>query len=232
MSKGGGWFLLILFVFIIVAKTLNVVLYMLKVENIVVKIFFFLLPLLFVIVCSFFLDNKLYYALSMPSFRRYWLLFIGGYFTKRIFGIEIIKKKKNIIICSIGYISGALYYTLYVGGVTNNISFVVWLITNLFGCLFYLSLFEKISSKYRVPSVLIKIGQNTLGIYLLHYFFYYVYSTLIYPNLSEKLSLCISYFVMLFVTFLILLLTFLCVRILNRFSITSLFLFGKIQKKA
>lgn len=227
-AKGGGWFLVTLFVFIVVAKLLNAMLSILEVRNMVVKIIFFLLPLLFVILCSSLLDNKLYYALSMPSFRRYWLLFICGFFTKNIFGIEF--ATKNFAVSVIGYISCAIYYILYVGDVKNNVSFIIWLVTNLFGCFFYLSLFKRLSNNYRVPNVFLKIGQNTLGIYMLHYFFYYMYY-LVYPILAEKLSLSMRYCVMLLVSILILILTFVCVRILDKSPVTSLLLFGKRQKK-
>jgi fucose 4-O-acetylase-like acetyltransferase len=231
-TKGGGWFLLTLFTFIVVMEVLKIILEIIKINHLLVRILLFLLPLFFVVALSFVVDDKLYNALSMPSFRRYWLLFVAGFFIRNLYGTDFIKRKKTLVISTIGYIPFATYYTLYVGGITNNVDFIIWLTTNLFGCLFWLSLFEKLSSNYTVPNIILYIGRNTLGLYLLHYFFFCIYTTFIYPSMSaEFLSPYICYLVMLFVSFIILFLTLICVKVFDKFPVTSLLLFGKIKKK-
>ncbi|MDL2330447.1 acyltransferase family protein [Odoribacter sp. OttesenSCG-928-A06] len=230
-SKGGGWFLLVLFIFILVAKCCDSIVKVLKIKSWIVKILLFVLPLMIVLLLISILPEKIYSLLSLPSFRRYWLLFVAGYFVAGLWGVNIFQRKIILFLSTLGYGVCAFYYTLYVRELHSNVDFVVWLITNVLGCFFYLSFFDYLSRKLGDTRKLVEIGKNTLGIYLLHYFFFSVYSILIYPLIQEYLFSYYSYISMLIISLVIIFLSFWLVKMIRKNSVLSLFLLGINTKK-
>ena len=67
------------------------------------------------------------------------------------------------------YLVFATLYIVKVQDISSNIDFVIWILANFTGCHFWIIIFEKFKDKLS-KDIILKCGENTLGIYLLHYF--------------------------------------------------------------
>ncbi|MBO5580160.1 MAG: acyltransferase family protein [Prevotella sp.] len=161
--KGGYWFLLVLFWFLL---TLRLLKGFIRKRNIV-PLLYFMIPFVLVVFMGYFLSEKVYYCLSLASYRRYYLVFMCGALIK-IYGkgMNIIEGKLSKHLC-LSYLMFATFYTAYTKEVNSNYDFLIWLMTNLSGCFFWI----KVSNSLNVGGAFLeKIGRRSLGIYVVHFF--------------------------------------------------------------
>ncbi|WP_033148172.1 acyltransferase [Prevotella sp. P6B1] len=218
--KGGYWFLFVLFLFIISLLLLKK--YINK-GNLAKVLLILLLPFVVVVLLAKILNQDIIYFFSLASFRRYYLIFASGVLLKLFGNGRSIVDGKLSIIISVGYLLLGTYYILYIKDVASNLDFIIWFVTNLAGCVFWLVISNRL--KMTVGGAFLnRIGQCSLGIYVVHYFLYRIYyEAHKYVELNEVQSL-----IMLFaISFLILVVSYYLVRAMEKTKWGSLLILGK-----
>lgn len=166
-AKSGYWFLLTLFEFFCVFKCILKIIN--KSQSLFYKLIVLFSPFILVSFLCVFLPETIAGWLSLMSFRRYYLFFAAGFAVSNIFIVNDIYKKKWFFFSTIVYIIGSIIYVCYVQSVSSIADLSTWYIVNIAGCHFWLCLCRQFEDKFSKHIVLI-IGQNTLGIYTLHFF--------------------------------------------------------------
>ena len=167
-SKSGFWFLFSLYSFFLTIKLIEV--FTSWIKNKFLMYAMCILPFLISIVLCSVLSYEIAGYLSMMSFRRYWLFFLYGYIVSNYYNYQELLSKKIVQYLSfILYSVLLLIYVVIVQDVNTNLDFAIWFAANFVGCHFWLLLFEK-AKNHLSNGIILSIGQNTLGIYLLHYF--------------------------------------------------------------
>ena len=167
-SKSGFWFILTLYCFFL---TIKLLLYVLRrVNNIMLHFAILAAPFFVVAVLCLLLSYDVAGYFSLMSFRRYWLFFIYGYAISNYYDYNKLVLNRYVRYLSLPlYIILASVYVLKVQDVSSNLDFLIWLLANFAGCHFYIVLFEWFKEPLS-KGIILSTGQNTLGIYLLHYF--------------------------------------------------------------
>lgn len=167
-SKSGFWFIFTLYCFFLTIKLIE--LFTSRIRNRLIVCTLLLLPFITSVISCSVLSYEVAGYFSLMSFRRYWLFFLYGYIITNAF--DYLKLMSNNFVRYSSYILYpilTLIYVVKVQDVGTNLDFAIWFAANFVGCHFWLLLFEK--AKYHLSNgIVLSIGQNTLGIYLLHYF--------------------------------------------------------------
>ena len=170
--KGGYWFIFTLFAALTTIWMIYVVYQKLSLPR---WLYATLLVLPWIIACgvSILLPQDVSYLLSIPSFRRYYTFVLLGMLCQRP-NIQIIWRNKFAYIgISIAFFLMVFISLLKYQSVDSNIGFIVWMITNISGCLFFVETCRRICMHTKLPKWVIWISMDSLGIYLGHYFFLY-----------------------------------------------------------
>lgn len=170
-SKGGAWFILTLFMFYACAYVAKRIQTRYKFGEFA---YYLLLFLPWPVITGLMLISpmELNYALSLASFRRYYLIFLLGIFMQRPTIMEKVSTFSWYSFIPLAvYIFAAWYYVFYVGDLQRNIDFFIWLFVNVVGCCAILNLFAGLQTKIPVPAVVKSVSTNSLGIYLTQFFF-------------------------------------------------------------
>lgn len=215
-AKGGYWFIYTLFIFNLILCFCRKVIQNFTISSFVYQCIVLVIPwIIIVMLCSCF-SQDLVSILSLASCRRYYLFFVIGYFSKTIGLYSYIIQSR---ICYIGivlfYIIFSFILVRYVKDINTTLEFGVWFLTNFLGSIFWLTTLIAIETrmKYKFPTLFLKIGQNSLGIYLFHYFL------LVFLRNS---SIMINKYLYLFITsVIILLLTYYFVIFIRKNKILS-----------
>lgn len=134
-SKGGGWFVFSLFEFLVLHKI--VVKYDLKIQ-----LAFTFLVWCLVVCLNAVLPSSLCGLFSLMAFRRYWLLYMLGYFSSRFLFKSKMKWLNTFLV--VAYVPLCIYYTLCINDIVSVKDFGVWMLTNICGCVFWIYIFSKI----------------------------------------------------------------------------------------
>lgn len=218
--KGGYWFLFVLFLYLITLRLLKGVI---NSGSRAKVLLFLLLPFVVVVLLAKILNQDIYYGLSLASFRRYYLIFTSGVLLQLFGKGRSVVDGKLAISLSIGYIFLGTYYTLYTKDVVSESDFVIWLVTNLTGCMFWLEV-SNMLSKSVGATYLKRMGQCSLGIYVMHFFIkrgYYEIYRLIHINDVQSIILIFA------ISILILLVSYYLVRAMEKTKWGSLLILGK-----
>lgn len=174
-SKGGFWFLLVLFFFFLVYGLAKLVSN--KNETLLFSILLSLYCIIFLLVTI--LPQNINYLFSLMSIRKFFPIFIVGL---------LVRKYENII-SPWGYgmfiISFIIYMLMtYITYLLPEKSFscmVLWSIGSVFGPIFYIDIFKRITI---LRSIFHFCGRYSLTIYIYHYIFMYILK-LIVPSLWQ-----------------------------------------------
>ena len=167
-AKSGYWFILSLFEFYGVMWILSGLLS--KFQNKLTRISLLTLPFVVVSGLCIILPYEVAGYISLMSFRRYWLFFAYGFTLTNIFkNTSFFYSDKIGSLFIVLYLCLLTYYVIIIKTVDSNFSFCVWLLVNFIGVHFWLYAIKKVGTIISNMWVL-NIGQNTLGIYLLHYY--------------------------------------------------------------
>lgn len=167
-SKSGFWFIFSLYCFFLTLKLLLSIVGKTKWK--LLDFILLIAPFFVVVALCLILSNEAAGYLSLMSYRRYWLFFILGYIISNYYNYERIFTNRTVLYLSLPvYIVLASLYIIKVQDVSSNTDFIIWFVANIAGCVFWVSLFEKLKQPLSKDAIL-NIGKNTLGIYLLHYF--------------------------------------------------------------
>jgi len=182
-----------------------------------------LLPFVVVVLLAKILNQDIYYLLSLASFRRYYLIFASGVMLQLFGNGKSIVDGKHSIIISVGYLLFSTYYVLYTKSVVSNFDFVIWFFTNLAGCVFWLVISNRL--KMTVGGAFLKrIGQCSLGIYVVHFFIKRLYSEAYRLIEIDEVQSVIMIFA---ISILIMLISYWFVRAIEKTKIGSLLILGK-----
>lgn len=167
-SKSGFWFLLTLYCFFV---TLKLHLFILqKIKSNLTQIAILIMPFLIVAALCLVLSNEMSGYLSLMSYRRYWLFFAYGYIISNYYDYDKLVANKAFQYLSVpAYLVFATLYIVKVQDISTNLDFVIRILANFTGCHFWIIIFEKFKDKLS-KDIILNVGKNTLGIYLLHYF--------------------------------------------------------------
>ena len=219
-SKGGYWFVFTLFAAISIIWVIYVLYQKLSLHK---WVYIALLVLPWIIACgmSLILPQDISYLLSIPSFRRYYIFVLLGMYCQRA-EVQILWKNKFIYAeISITYILLILVSLWKFQSVESNLSFLIWILTNIFGCLFFVETCRRICIHTHLPKMITWISMDSLGIYLGHYFF-------LYSTKSLFLQIPISPYISLIPYTIILMGISLCMtRLLRKNSITTKLFLGQ-----
>lgn len=218
-AKGGYWFIFVLFVFNIILCFQRKVISQFNINSLFTKCLILSFPwMIFVLLCSY-LSENIVGLLSLSSCRRYYLFFILGYLSKSYNILVYIKQSRTLrCILIMGYILLSFIFVCYIKDIDTNIDFAIWFVTNIFGSFFWISTLIWLEGEINFSPFLLKIGQNSLGIYLYHYFL-----LLFLPLMSLEIN---KYLFLFSSTTIILVGTYYFVSIINKNSWFSKYLLG------
>ena len=171
-SKSGFWFLLTLFEFFLVVWVVE------RIsmrgggrKHVSIRLFLLLVPFFIVTTLCKIVPYDIAGILSLMSFRRYYLFFAYGYIVNNYFHNSGIFYSRTVgIVSSFLYLFLATYFTIVIQEINSLYDFMVWFLTNITGCHFWLYMLKQITPTIFHSNIIIKIGQNTLGIYVIHYY--------------------------------------------------------------
>lgn len=167
-AKAGYWFILSLFEFYGVMWLIRGVLS--SNHKKLTRLSLLILPFVVVSGLCLILPYEVAGYFSLMSFRRYWLFFAYGFALSNIFkNTSFFYSDKVGLLFSVLYLCLLTYYVTIIKTVDSNFSFCVWLLVNFTSVHFWLYAIKKVETIISNKWVL-NIGQNTLGIYLLHYY--------------------------------------------------------------
>lgn len=170
-SKSGFWFLLTLFEFFLVVWAVERISMHGGKKPVTIRCFLLCVPFFIVTVLCKIIPYDIAGILSLMSFRRYYLFFAYGYIINNCFHNPGIFYNKMVgIVSSFLYLFLATYFTIIIKEVSTPYDFMVWLLANTAGCHFWLYMLKQIAPVISHSSVIMEIGQNTLGIYVIHYY--------------------------------------------------------------
>lgn len=183
-SKGGYWFLIVLFAFSFIYILYN------RLENILApkfsqKLILFIVTLgffwLFLCMIPLVVGKEISHLFCLPELRRFFPSFVLGLFCKMITPYWNIWNKK-VLICSC-----IIYIALLLMGYNDKtmLGFLLWLLTSSTACLFLVNAF-RVVDKRSIP-ILTICGENSLGIYIYHYVFIYALKAVIPTTLLVEL---------------------------------------------
>ena len=212
-AKGGFWFLLVLFYYFVTLKMLFSLFHISQIRS---RFFVLFIPFIFVVLLSKILSADWYYLLSLSSYRRYYLVFLFGVFF-RFYSIDF--SKKLMVISTFAYLSLIYFFLDHMTFFKSEIDYFIWLFTNMVGCILWLNICKLL----RKPlSFLCKFGVNSLGIYVLHYFFFHFFCLL-----YDKVDLEASLFLLIIVSTLILFLAYFSTIFVSKNKYLSILFLGK-----
>ena len=185
-AKGGYWFIFVLFLFNVFIKRLKIMSD--KFKNITVKFIVMSLPFFCAVLLCSILPYDVAGYFSLMSIRRYWLFFVYGYAITNLWKCNSILESNRIGWSSIViYALLSIYYVVFIGDIESNFDFAVWFLTNVSGIHAWLFLFKKLQNLLDCK-VILKIGYNTLGIYVFHYFPLFILTKLIGGEINNQNS--------------------------------------------
>lgn len=212
-AKGGYWFLLVLFYFFLTLKIFFTVFHISKFHS---RFYFLIIPFILVVLLSKILYVDWYYLFSLSAYRRYYLLFLFGVFF-RFYSIDF--SKKLMAISAFAYLSLIYFFLDHMTFFKSETDYFIWLFTNMAGCILWLNICKLLP---KTLSFLCKFGVNSLGIYVLHYFFFQFFC-----HLYNKIDMEASLFLLLIVSTLILLLAYISTLLVSKNKYLSILFLGK-----
>lgn len=164
-SKGGYWFVYTLFAAITLIWLIH---YAYVKWNIPRWVYGFALLLPWIIACglSVTLSQDLSYLLSIPSFRRYYPFILAGMICRQERIQNTIRQTVSYVFVTIGYLLFTVLSLWKFQTVDSNLSFGIWFVTNLFGCLFIIESCRRICARTHIHTLTKWLSQDSLGIYL------------------------------------------------------------------
>lgn len=218
-AKGGYWFIYVLFLFNIIFCVQYRIILKWNISNIVGQCAIFVFPWIIIVLLCTSLSQSIIACLSLYSCRRYYLFFIMGWFLKSTNMLPVLGSRILRFAISIGYILMAVIFVKFIKDVDTNTDFFFWFFTNVLGSCFWLTVLLSLEDKVNdFPAFLLSIGQNSLGIYLYHYFFLFV--IVIFPPGINM------YVLLLFASIIILLATYCLIRLIIKNNLLSKILLG------
>lgn len=214
-SKGGYWFLIVLFIFNCIYVLCVLVISSIKININKGILFVFVLLFIWLLLCmiSMIISEQISYLFSLSELRRFYPSFFLGILAKKY--ISNVNIWDNKVMC----LSGLTYFLLLFYGYNDKtvVGFFMWLIASISACLFILNLFRLINKS--VP-LLSTYGRNSLGIYIYHYIFIYILKLLIPISLLNKFSGEIILLSFIFLSFIIAELSIILIRLTNKLKIS------------
>ena len=194
-SKGGYWFLIVLFVFCNLYVICHKITCSIKSNIRKNMLFFLLLIFVYLIFCvlPLLVSVDTSYLFSLPELRRFFPAFAFGMLFKILSSsIDIWNYKSTLL-------SAIIYFSLLIYGYNDKtiIGFFIWMIVSIAACVFYLNLFKKINI---FMPIFISYGRNSLGIYIYHYIFIYILKAIVPVSLFSELPTGIIMFVFIVLT--------------------------------
>lgn len=220
-SKGGYWFVFTLFATI----TLVWLIYCIYKKFSLSKwAYIILLILPWVIACgvSIFIPQDISYLLSIPSFNRYYIFFLFGMAIRNSSHLPTYIQNNYIYaFITLCYIVLIAISIMKFPTVNSYFSFMIWLLTNIFGCLCIVETCKRICAKTTVPNWITWISEDSLGIYLGHYFF-------LYSSKALFLQIPVSpYITLIPYTILLMFVSLVMTRLLHKNTITAKLFLGQ-----
>jgi peptidoglycan/LPS O-acetylase OafA/YrhL len=167
-SKGGYWFVYTLFSAMALIWLIH---YIYSVFALPKRLYpvLLILPWVIAFALSIFLPQEISYWLSIPSFRRYYLFILLGMLCQEI-------RPHRYFTETISYATLGGFYLLFIvlslwkfQTVDSNLSFAVWFMANVFGCLFITETCRRICQKHRIHRLTQWLSEDSLGIYLVQF---------------------------------------------------------------
>lgn len=225
-AKGGFWFLLTLFMFMV---SLHIYCRLTQsIKNKYLKAALLFIPMIVVTALTILLPTEYSEYLSLPSYRRYWLFYAYGYAITNIFHQQdqIYNHKIGIpsIICYI--VLGALYI-FHIQSVSSILDLGCWMLVNFAACHTWLYLAKLLEQKISTSWVL-NAGRQTLGIYIIHY--YPLYITVMLLKDYGGIATPYKYLLGILLSLLIVIITKYIVTLIDRNKYTSLLILGNNTK--
>lgn len=164
-SKGGYWFVYTLFASILLIWLIH---YLVETLHLHKWSYWAFLILPWLIACgmSIMLPQRISYLLSIPSFRRYYPFILLGIIGQKEYIRQIIRKTSTYVVITIIYILLVALSLLKFQEIDSALSFLVWITTNIFGCLFLIETCWRACRHIQLHSVTKWLSQDSLGIYL------------------------------------------------------------------
>lgn len=217
-AKGGYWFIYVLFIFNLILCFKRKVIQYFNLNNFWGQIVL-LFPWIIIVVLCYFLPANIVSFFSLSSCRRYYLFFIIGYLSKSYNIFYLINQSMiSRFILILGYIVLSSIFVCYIKEIDTNFDFAFWIVTNIFGSLFWLSFLVWSENKINYSPLCLKIGQSSLGIYLYHYFLL-IFISIISLDINKYLYLFLS-------STIVLIITFCFVYFINKNTLLSKYLLG------
>lgn len=125
-----------------------------------------LLPWLIACGLCILLPQDITYLLSIPSFRRYYPFILMGMICQKERIQNTIHKTGVYGFVTMGYILFTILSLWKFQTVVSNISFCIWFITNIFGCVCIIEICRRICTRTHIHSLIQWLSEDSLGIYL------------------------------------------------------------------
>ncbi len=219
--KGGYWFLLVLFMFLVTMKILYDLL-LSKIKHAVGHILVLLIPFAIVIIASWYLSEQIWAIMSLSSYRRYYLVFVVGFIIREL-DVDL-RNTYLKVLSAIGYIVVTIFFVHHMMNFSGNVDFALWLFTNVLGCLVFLSLSDFISKRFiSLGGAISQLGKVSLGIYVVHFFFKQFFN-----YLYDKFSLSSTCFLLLIAVVVVLVLSYAACILIKRSKMLSKIVMGGI----
>ncbi len=213
-AKGGYWFVLVLFYYFALLKIFFT---LFKIFENHFRFVSLLIPFCIVVVLGKILPINLYYFFSLSAFRRFYLIFIFGV-SFRYFSINL-SSKYIVAVSSLAYIVLVFLFVDRMTFFKSEFDFILWLLTNMSGCVFWINICRWLSPPL---SFIRSLGVNSLGIYVLHYFYFQLFCILYF-----KCNIDDSVYIYLLSSVIILLLSYYSTLIILKNKYLSLLFLGK-----
>lgn len=219
-SKGGYWFVYVLFMCFGIIWIIHRGYKVLHFPQ-WLYIILLLLPWFISVVLGFVLPQKIYYLFCLASFRRYYLFFLFGMLLNNQKIQLITTKTISYVLISIAYISGAILFSCKYSGIETNTMFMVWMVLNILGCLWWLETCRRICLYHKLSNFTLWTSSDSLGIYLSHYFILRSTRDILPPYI------CSSWIMLILYTSMIYIYTISLTRLIRTNSFTTTLFLGK-----
>ena len=219
-SKGGYWFVYTLFSAMILIWSGHYIYRKLQLPKWAYALIL-VIPWLIACGLSILLPNEISQLLSISSFRRYYLFILLG-MTMQNDTIRTYSMRNDcyVVFCIL-YIIFIVLSLVKFPCVNSNLSFGVWTLTNIFGCLSIVESCRRICNRMSMPQWIIGLSHDSLGIYLCQFIILRATQQFV---LQIPVSPYISFVPY---TLALLIITFTITRMMGKYAITSKLFLGQ-----
>lgn len=167
-SKGGYWFVYTLFSAMALIWLIHYIYSVFALPKWLYPVLL-ILPWVTAFALSILLPQDISYWLSIPSFRRYYLFILLGMLCRKEGVQRCLDKTVSYSIVTGVYLLFVVLSLWKFQTVDSNLSFAVWSVTNIFGCLCITETCRRLCRKHPIHRLTQWLSEDSLGIYLVQF---------------------------------------------------------------